>query len=345
MPRGVKKVLELQKVRTLEARASRNDAAKRIKGDAPALGLIVAKKKKPAKPSLKKVNSKGEVVKTKAKPHPAYKVLIKRCLKEDQSRKGTSRQAIEKYITTNYGEVNKNALRRALEKGLAEKRLVKKGLQRWGLSKSEKKDRKKKKKSSKKKKSTKSAADKKGKKPEKKKSVKKVTKKGDKKVAKEKIPKKAKVPKKGDKTKAPVVSKAPKVGRGVPKAAPKAAPKRGSSSGNVASTSSSSGDNVWVWQYFDKGFQNYDAEASDIVEGVYQEYLTSPYTCDVRSVKSGQWQYEIDFRVMTQTNIQHENHTKRRIRRLQVPSSEKGNKQKNYGGDEMYEHVPEKNKK
>jgi hypothetical protein len=64
----------------------------------------------------------------------------------------------------------------------------------------------------------------------------------------------------------------------------------------------------------------------------------------VRAVKSGQWQYEIDFRVMTQTNIQHEDHTKRRIRRIQIPAAEKGIK-KNYGGDEMYTHVPEKSKK
>jgi len=59
-------------------------------------------------------------------------------------------------------------------------------------------------------------------------------------------------------------------------------------------------------------------------------------------VKSGQWQYEIDFRLMLQTNIQHENHTKRRIRRFQIPSSEKNNKHKNYGGDEKYENILEK---
>jgi hypothetical protein len=48
---------------------------------------------------------------------------------------------------------------------------------------------------------------------------------------------------------------------------------------------------------------------------------------------------------MTQTNIQHESHTQRRIRRIQVPANEKGNKQKNYGGDEQYVHVPEKSSK
>lgn len=70
--------------------------------------------------------------------------------------------------------------------------------------------------------------------------------------------------------------------------------------------------------------------------------MTSPYTCDVRAVQSGQWQYEIDFRLMTQRNIQHENHTTRRIRRIQVPAAEKGMKHKVYPGDEKYVHQAEK---
>jgi len=128
------------------------------------------------------------------------------------------------------------------------------------------------------------------------------------------------------------------VTRGVPKAQSRASP-----SSSITTDTTSSGDLVWTWQFYDGGFHNYDSAASDTVEGVYQEYLSSPYTCDVRAVQSGQWQYEIDFRLMVQTNIQHESHTKRRIRRIQIPASEKGNKHKNYGGDEKY--VSEKEKK
>eukprot|EP01126_Amoeba_proteus_P059624 TRINITY_DN77_c0_g1_i2.p1 TRINITY_DN77_c0_g1~~TRINITY_DN77_c0_g1_i2.p1 ORF type:complete len:315 (-),score=54.05 TRINITY_DN77_c0_g1_i2:105-1049(-) len=96
--------------------------------------------------------------------------------------------------------------------------------------------------------------------------------------------------------------------------------------------SSESTELVWVWQYYNKGFYNYDPSASDVVESVYQEYLTSPYTCDVRSVHSGEWQYEVDFKQMTQKNILHEAHTVRPIRRYQIPEKEKSNTRKNYGG-------------
>jgi len=88
-----------------------------------------------------------------------------------------------------------------------------------------------------------------------------------------------------------------------------------------------------VWQYYDNGFYNYDSTASDVVESVYQEYLSSPYTCDVRSVHSGQWDYEIDFRVMTQRNIGHAAHTTRYIRRMQIPESEKNDRKKVYPGE------------
>jgi len=76
----------------------------------------------------------------------------------------------------------------------------------------------------------------------------------------------------------------------------------------------SSGTDKHHWQYFDKTWRNYDTAASDIVEGVYQEYLLNP-NIDVRAVKSGDWQYQVDFTKMTQTNIQHANHTSRKIRR------------------------------
>jgi len=91
-------------------------------------------------------------------------------------------------------------------------------------------------------------------------------------------------------------------------------------------------DLVWVWQFKenDDKFHNYDPRASAVVEGVYQEYLSSPSTTDVRAVKSGEWEYMVDFRLMTQQNIQHEAHTVRKIRRVQIPASEKSNRKLPY---------------
>lgn len=70
-----------------------------------------------------------------------------------------------------------------------------------------------------------------------------------------------------------------------------------------------------IWQYMHNGWQNYDAEASDLVEVQYQEWLNNNQMFDVRSVKSGNFEYNVDFRRMVQTNIQHPAHTEREIRR------------------------------
>jgi hypothetical protein len=92
----------------------------------------------------------------------------------------------------------------------------------------------------------------------------------------------------------------------------------------------SSGKLVWAWQYWDNGWYNYDKEASNLVEATYQEYLKNPGITDVRSVKSGQWTYQVDFRQMTQINIEHENHTSRKIRRYRIPESDFGLGKKRY---------------
>jgi len=78
----------------------------------------------------------------------------------------------------------------------------------------------------------------------------------------------------------------------------------------------------WVWQYWHNGWYNYDTAANDVVESVYQDYLQNPRNCDVRAVSSGDWKYMVDFRALTQQNIQHESHTTRNIRRVQIPSSD-----------------------
>jgi len=73
-----------------------------------------------------------------------------------------------------------------------------------------------------------------------------------------------------------------------------------------------------VWQYKEGTWKTYAAEASNVVEQVYQNYLSNRGDTDVRAVKSGQWEYMVDFMAMKQTNIQHENHTVRDIRRIPV---------------------------
>ena len=78
-----------------------------------------------------------------------------------------------------------------------------------------------------------------------------------------------------------------------------------------------------TWQYFDKdknmnpeGWYDYDTEASDIVEDHWQQYIQNRAMNDVRSVKSGEWEYMVDFMNWKQTNVQHQNHKVRNIRRL-----------------------------
>jgi hypothetical protein len=86
-----------------------------------------------------------------------------------------------------------------------------------------------------------------------------------------------------------------------------------------------------IWQYYDNckdtnsispdDFYGYNPEASDIVEDAWQKYITHRGLNDVRSVKSGEWEYMVDFMNWEQRNIIHSAHTKRNIRRI----DEKGN--------------------
>ncbi|KAM9962109.1 hypothetical protein ACTFIR_004995 [Dictyostelium discoideum] len=70
------------------------------------------------------------------------------------------------------------------------------------------------------------------------------------------------------------------------------------------------------WQYkFSNNWMDYTEAASAITEQAYQDWLLNSFI-DVRSVQSGQWCYQIDFKQMTQTNIQHHDHTSRQIRRI-----------------------------
>jgi len=78
----------------------------------------------------------------------------------------------------------------------------------------------------------------------------------------------------------------------------------------------------YVWQYKHGAlWHTYDAEASKMVEAIYQTFVTDPNT-DIRSVKSGDWSYMVDFNNMTQQNIEHQNHTVRNIRRIRADAPE-----------------------
>jgi len=70
------------------------------------------------------------------------------------------------------------------------------------------------------------------------------------------------------------------------------------------------------WQYLDGDYHDYDFDASVLVEEAYQEYLKNPGMYDVRAVQSGHWKYQVDFVNNIQTNITHNAHTSRTIRRV-----------------------------
>ena len=80
-----------------------------------------------------------------------------------------------------------------------------------------------------------------------------------------------------------------------------------------------------VWQYLDKdkytnekradGWYDYEPEANITVEEEWQRYIKNRAASDVRSVKSGEFSYMVDFIGWKQTNIIHPNHKVRQIRR------------------------------
>lgn len=70
------------------------------------------------------------------------------------------------------------------------------------------------------------------------------------------------------------------------------------------------------WEYFDNGWNPYSPPASEVLEDEWQEYASNAHRRDVRSVKSGNFRYFVDFTLMKQTNVDHANHTQRDIRRV-----------------------------
>ncbi|EFA83149.1 hypothetical protein PPL_03939 [Heterostelium album PN500] len=72
---------------------------------------------------------------------------------------------------------------------------------------------------------------------------------------------------------------------------------------------------VVTWQYLHGSWLNYDQEASSICEEAYQDWKKNPGV-DVRSVKSGLWSYQVNFKDLLQTNVLHSAHTQRPVRRF-----------------------------
>lgn len=87
-------------------------------------------------------------------------------------------------------------------------------------------------------------------------------------------------------------------------------------------------DDSVTWEYFlprpqdgkKAGFHPYSEEACKLVEAGFQKFLKSSQADNnIRAyltVQSGQFTYEIDFKTMTQRNVEHPSHTVRKIRRI-----------------------------
>jgi len=279
------------------------------------------------------------------KPHkPKYLSMIKKAIAATTGRKGASDRAIIKYIEANYPVYGnfKVHVRHALARGVEKKDLVQhkrhfnvarkeKKAKKVKISKKPKKTSAKSKPKAKKDKTKTSKKTKKeaspSKKSPKKKRGAKAEKAEPKKTKTRKASEKEKPAKRGKRSKKSDTETSPK--KPPPKGRGKAKTVTGAS---ASSTSGNSTELVWVWQFLENDglYYNYESGASNVVEEVYQSYVKSPGATDVRSVKSGQWNYMVDFRAMTQQNVQHEAHTTRKIRRIQVPASEKDDTSKSY---------------
>lgn len=240
--------------------------------------------------------TKTSTVKSTKKPatravrgvHPTYDDMIVEAIKSLRKKNGSSRQAISAYIINNYKVPEASAYR-----------FIKQGIKKLSDSGKIEKIRASFRMTPKPKTLTKSPA---------KKIVKKT-----KKAAAKSVAKAAKTVKtKATKKPATSISK---------KSATETTSTTTTSVSSLSDTNAPLEAGTVVWQYHHGTWQNYDSEASAIVEEQYQDWLKNNQMFDVRSVKSGVWEYNVDFRNMQQQNIQHSSHTKRNIRRYIVPSN------------------------
>ncbi len=73
---------------------------------------------------------------------------------------------------------------------------------------------------------------------------------------------------------------------------------------------------MYKWQYQSENkWKDYDNEASTQIEIDYQKYISNQ-SFNIKSYKSGIWEYLIDFPSLKQSNIQKASHKVRNIRRV-----------------------------
>lgn len=115
---------------------------------------------------------------------------------------------------------------------------------------------------------------------------------------------------------APKSAKSAKITKSRSKNANQTPPTPATTNTTTSTETNPSESNTHKWQYFDNGWFDYNLDASKAVEEAYQDYISNPGMWDVRAVKSGRWHYQVDFPNMKQTNIEHDDHTQRDIRRI-----------------------------
>jgi hypothetical protein len=74
---------------------------------------------------------------------------------------------------------------------------------------------------------------------------------------------------------------------------------------------------LFKWQYWadTNKWADFDGPASKALEKAYADWMKNPHV-DVRSVKSGQYHYMVDFNMMQQQNVDHSAHRVRKINRI-----------------------------
>eukprot|EP01116_Phalansterium_solitarium_P003745 TRINITY_DN14564_c0_g1_i1.p1 TRINITY_DN14564_c0_g1~~TRINITY_DN14564_c0_g1_i1.p1 ORF type:complete len:340 (-),score=76.04 TRINITY_DN14564_c0_g1_i1:295-1218(-) len=297
--------------------------------------------KSPAtKSPRKKAAASGAVVR---KTRPSYAVMITRALYDHYTREkrtGISASSIATFISSTFPvpEAFKKYLRAALKAGVEEGRFRRLGKSLYRLSaKTRSQIEKPRKRRSTKKKATKKTTKKTGAKKTKtaaktgrsKSTSKAPTKK---RKSSETAAKKPRATKKAAGDKPAKAARTKKDPADRKKKAVKAAaiPNEGANDAAGAAETAADGETVarvygnrlpkyeYIWQFRenDGRFHNYDIAASDVCEEVYQNYLGNRGDTDVRSVKSGQWNYMVDFMAFKQTNIDHHAHTVRDCRRV-----------------------------
>lgn len=291
------------------------------------------KKREAAKiAKAEKAKQKPKYAKGQKKPSkPTYVNMIRRALIALNQRNGSSLFSIYKYIEEHYpvSQSYRKYIAAALKKGEEEGLFERERMSYRITSKGRRPRKKRAKKAAKKKSSTKrKRSSSPGKKSSSAKDKKKSSSSSSSSSSKKKKAKKSSEKKKKDKKKSASKAKAAKskdaaASKSSRSRATKAkkggakAEDQGSSAGKKKSGGTTPAGYKFKWQYQEGDqWKDYDINASDVVEAAYQGYIKNPGMCDVRAVKSGQWQYQVDFLNNKQTNIQHENHKVRSIRRV-----------------------------